>query len=139
MNKKFLIAWAVVFVAWFLGSYVVHGALLHDDYVKLTGIMRSDTDAQQYFPYMILAHALLSGSLVWIYSKGVQSADWFPQGLRFGVAIVLLTIAPTYLIYYAVQPMPGTLVAKQIAFDGVLLMLLGLLVAFLYRDRSRAD
>lgn len=139
MNKKFLIAWAVVFVAWFLGSFVVHGTLLHDDYGKLAGIMRTEQDAQQYFPYMILAHLLLAGSFVWIYSKGVQSADWFPQGLRFGVAVVLLTIAPTYLIYYAVQPMPGMLVTKQIAFDGVLLMLLGLLVAFLYRDRSRAD
>lgn len=139
MNRKFFIAWAAIFVAWFAGSFVVHGTLLHDDYGKLVGIMRPEKDAQQYFPYMILAHVLLSGSFVWIYSKGVQAADWFGQGLRFGIAIVLLTIAPTYLIYYVVQPMPGMLVTKQIAFDGVLLMLLGLLVAFLYRDKSRAD
>lgn len=139
MNRKFLVAWAVVFVAWFLGSWVVHGAMLYDDYGKLGGMMRTEQDAQAYFPYMLVAHLLLAGSLVWIYSKGVQPADWLGQGLRFGIAIVLLTIAPTYLIYYAVQPMPGTLVAKQIAFDGILVLLLGLLVAFLYRDRSRAD
>jgi hypothetical protein len=57
--------------------------------------------------------------------------------LRFGVTIALLTVVPTYLIYYAVQPMPGILVAKQIVFDGLLLLALGLVVAFLYRDAAR--
>ena len=28
MSKKFLIAWIVLFIAWFLGSFVVHGVLL---------------------------------------------------------------------------------------------------------------
>ncbi|HEX7770234.1 MAG TPA: hypothetical protein VF422_09415 [Dokdonella sp.] len=139
MNRRFFVAWAVVFVAWFLGSYAVHGAMLGEDYMKLGSMMRTPSDAQGYFPYMILAHVLLAGSFVWIYSKGVQSADWFGQGLRFGIAVVLLTIVPTYLIYYAVQPMPGMLVSKQIAFDGVLVLLLALLVAFLFRDRARAD
>jgi len=30
MSKKFFIAWIVIFVAWFAGSFVVHGQLLHD-------------------------------------------------------------------------------------------------------------
>jgi hypothetical protein len=30
MNKKFVVAWIVLFVAWFLGSFV-HGVLLHSD------------------------------------------------------------------------------------------------------------
>ena len=37
MNKTFFIAWVVIFVAWFAGSFVVHGTLLHDDYMKLSG------------------------------------------------------------------------------------------------------
>jgi hypothetical protein len=28
------------------------------------------------------------------------------QGVRFGVAVALLTIVPSYLIYFVVQPMP---------------------------------
>ena len=28
MNKSFALAWLVLFVAWFLGSFVVHGVLL---------------------------------------------------------------------------------------------------------------
>ena len=111
MNKRFLIAWAVLFVAWFAGSFVVHGMLLGDDYKALQGtLFRTEADSQKYFPWMILAHVLMSGAFVWIYAKGVESRDWFPQGLRYGVAIALLGIVPTYLIYFAVQPTPQALI-----------------------------
>jgi hypothetical protein len=138
MGKKFIIAWIVVFIVWFLGSFVVHGHLLHDDYMRLTNLFRSEADSQQFFPLMILAHVIMSGALVWIYSRGVEALPWLPQGLRFGVAIALLTVVPTYLIYYVVQPMPGATVVKQIVFDGILMLVLGAVVAFMYRAPSRA-
>lgn len=133
MNKKFFVAWIVIFIAWMAGSFVVHGVLLHDDYLKLSNLFRTEADSQNYLPLMLLAHVLLSGALVWIYSRGVEARDWLPQGLRFGIAILLLTIVPTYLIYYVVQPMPGATVVKQILFDGTLLMILCVITAFLYR------
>jgi len=134
MNKKFIIAWIVIFVAWMAGSFVVHGMLLHDDYVKPSNLFRPEADAQKYFPLMILAHVILAGALVWIYSRGVEATPWLPQGLRFGLAIALLTIVPTYIIYYVVQPMPSAVVIKQIVFDGILMLILGAIVAFVYRQ-----
>ena len=70
MNKRFFVAWAVVFVVWMVGSFVVHGVLLHADYAKLPNLFRPEVDAQQYFPLMILAHVIMAGALVWIYSRG---------------------------------------------------------------------
>ncbi len=35
------------------------------------------------------------------------------------------------MIYYVVQPSPGMLVVKQSIFDGALLVILGIVVAFL--------
>ena len=110
--NKFLMAWIVIFICWFAGSYAVHGVLLQDDYAKLTNLFRAPADAQPLFPLMILAHLMLSWALVWIYSRGTEAKPWLGQGLRFGVAVALLTIVPTYLIYYVVQPMPGAVVAK---------------------------
>ena len=136
MSKKFLIAWLAIFVVWMLGSFVVHGLLLHDDYAKLPALFRTEADAHAYFPWMIAAHAIMSGAFVWIYSRGVDDAPWMGQGLRFGIAVALLTVVPTYLIYYVVQPMPGMHVAKQIVFDGILILILGTIIAFLYRQRS---
>jgi hypothetical protein len=134
MNKKFIIAWIVLFVAWLLGSFLVHGVLLHSDYLQLANLFRSESDSQRHFPLMILAHVMLAGAFVWIYARGVESKPWLAQGLRFGVAIALLTIVPTYIIYFVVQPMPATVVVKQIIFDGILTLILGAIVAWLYRD-----
>ena len=137
MNKRFFVAWVVIFVAWMAGSFVVHGVLLHDDYAKLSGLFRAEADAQTYFPLMILAHVILAGAFVWIYSRGVEARPWLPQGIRFGLAIAALTIVPTYIIYYVVQPMPGLTVAKQIVFDGILVVILGVIAAFMYRERAK--
>jgi hypothetical protein len=133
MNKSFFIGWIVIFVAWMVGSFLVHGTLLHDDYMQLPNLFRPEEEAQKYMPLMILAHVILSGAFVWIYSRGISPASWLGQGVRFGVAVALLTIVPTYIIYYVVQPLPSSLVVKQIIFDGILLVVLGVIVAFVYR------
>jgi hypothetical protein len=135
MNGKFIVAWIVLFVAWFIGSFIVHGVLLHPDYMQLTNLFRTEGDAQKYFPLMLLAHVLLSGAFVWIYARGVEAKPWMAQGVRFGVAVALLTIVPTYMIYFVVQPMPGNVVVKQIVFDGILMVILGMIAAWLYRDK----
>lgn len=137
MNKKFFIAWAVVFVVWMAGSFVVHGLLLHADYAKLPQLFRPEAEAQQYFPLMILAHVIMAGAFTWIYARGVEAKPWLGQGLRYGAAIALLTVVPWYMIYYVVQPMPGVHVVKQIVFDGILVLILGAVVAFLYRGDVR--
>ena len=136
MNKKLIIAWIVLFVAWFMGSFVVHGLLLSSDYMQLTNLFRTEGDQQKYFPLMILAHLILSGAFVWIYARGVEAKPWLAQGVRFGVAVALLTTVPTYMIYFVVQPMPEGLVIKQIVFDGVLMIILGTIVAWLYRNAA---
>ena len=134
MNKKFFVAWLVLFVAWFLGSFLVHGTLLRSDYMQLTTLFRTEAESQPYFPLMILAHLMLSGAFVWIYARGVESKPWLGQGVRFGIAVAFLTTIPTYTIYYVVQPMPAHVVLKQIIFDGALMVILGVIVAWLYRD-----
>jgi hypothetical protein len=135
MDKRFLVAWIIVFVVWMVGSFLVHGALLAPGYRGVPELFRADADAQRHFPFMLLAHVIMAGALVWIYARGVEDAPWTGQGLRFGLAVALLTAVPWYLIYYAVQPMPGTIVARQIVYDTVLTLLLGLVVAYLYRGK----
>jgi hypothetical protein len=136
MNKKFFIAWIVLFVAWMLGSLVVHGMLLRPDYMQLTNLFRSEAGGQSYFPLMLLAHVILSGAFAWIYARGVEAKPWLPQGIRFGIAVALLTSVPTYIIYFVVQPMPGNVVVKQIIFESILMVILGTLIAWLYRDKT---
>jgi hypothetical protein len=136
MNRRFLLAWLVVFIGWMGGSFLVHGTLLYDDYARLPHLFRPEAEAQRYFPIMVLAHLILAGAFVWIYSRGMENRPWMPQGARFGLAVALLTVVPTYLIYYVVQPMPGGMVARQILYDTILIVLLGMLAAYVYRTSS---
>jgi len=136
MNKKLIIAWVVLFVAWFLGSFIVHGVLLRPDYMQLSNLYRPEADEQKYFPLMVLAHVIMSGAFAWIYARGVEARPWMAQGVRFGVAVALLSVVPGYLIYFVVQPLPGSLVIKQIVFDGILMVILGTIAAWLYRDQA---
>lgn len=133
MNRKLLLAWLVVFIAWMAGSMIVHGTLLHDEYAQLPNLFRPEADAQRLLHLMILAHVMLAGAFVWIYSRGVESSPWLNQGLRFGLAVAFLTVIPTYIIYYVVQPIPASMAVKQIVFDTILILLLGALTAFLIR------
>lgn len=133
MNKKFVIAWVVLFIAYMAGSFVVHATLLHSEYMQLSSLFRTEADQQRFFPLMLLAHVLFAGAFVWIYARGVEAKPWVEQGIRYGIAVALLCIVPTYLIYFAVQPMPQALVIKQIIFDSVVMVILGIIVAWLYR------
>lgn len=135
MNKKFIVAWIVLFVLWLLGDFLIHGVLLHADYAQLPNLYRPEADAQRYFPFMLLAHLIMAGAFVWIFARGVEAKPWLAQGVRFGIAVALLAVAPIYLIYYAVQPLPSGLVVRQILCDGVLTVLLGVVAAWLYRAR----
>jgi hypothetical protein len=136
MKGKFVPAWISVFLVWMAGSFVVHGVLLHEAYGRLPNLFRPEADAQRYFPLMILAHVIMAGAFVWIYSRGIEAKPWLSQGVRFGVAVALLGVVPMYMVYYVVQPMPGSLVIRQMVFDGVLTVILGVVAAFYYRSAA---
>jgi hypothetical protein len=138
VNKKFVIAWVAVFIAWMIGSFIVHAQLLHADYLALGPLFRQEADQGAFLPIMLVAHVIMAGAFAWIYARGVEAKPWVTQGLRYGLAVALLAIVPTYLIYYCVQPLPLILVEKQIAFDGTLLLVLGVVVAWVYRGNSPA-
>ena len=134
MNKQFIISSVVMFVATMLTGFVVHAFLLAPDYSALPNLYRSAEDSEKYFHFMLLAHVLMGIGLTWVYRMGRDNTPWMGQGIRFGLAIVVLMTVPMYMIYYAVQPMPEMLAVKQILFDTVAMLVLGLLVAFMNRN-----
>ena len=136
MNKKFLVAWLVLFVLYMAGGILIHGILLEADY-EATGLMRPHGEVDKMMPLMVLAHVLMAGAFTWIYARGVENKPWLGQGLRYGLAIALLAVIPVYIIYYVVQPTPGDLAARQIVYDTVMTLILGAAVAFLYRGQGR--
>jgi hypothetical protein len=132
MDKRFWISAVVMFVLSLALGFVVHAALLGSEYASLTNLFRPAADRQAYFPWMLAAYALFALGFTWIYRKGLEAGKPFlGQGVRYGIAIAVLAVIPTYLIYYAVQPMPGALVAKQIVYELIAMVIMGIVVAWI--------
>ena len=130
---KFWLSAFVMFVMTFLLSWVVHGFLLHGEYVKMLSWMRKPEDTHSLMPWMLLAHALFGLAFTWIYLQGRADRPWLAQGIRYGIAIAVLALAPIYLIYHVVTPVPLFVAFKQIAFDSGRVVLMGIVLAWLNR------
>ena len=135
---KFAISAAAMAVMSLMLGFVVHVALLGADYAKMTGLFRTEQDQQGYFGWMLLAHILIGIGFAWVYLKGREDKPWLAQGVRFGLAVAVLATIPTYLIYYAVEPIPGAVVAKQIIFDTIVVVLMGIVCAWINRSHAAA-
>jgi glycopeptide antibiotics resistance protein len=133
MDRKFWISAAVMFVMAMVLSYVVHGVLLQADYLKLGAAMRPPAEAQARFAYFVIAYISMAVAFTWIYLKGRENKPWLMQGARYGVAVVLLTILPFYLIYHVVTPVPLDLAIKQIVYEGIAVVLMGVVLAWINR------
>jgi len=132
MGRKCIVSAVVMFImAWAL-SFLVHGVLLGADYAAVGG-MRPPEEAQKLLYFIILAQALFGIAFAWIYYQGKEDKPWLAQGLRYGVAIACLTVIPTYLIYHVVTPVPFALALKQIVYDTVRILLMGVVLAWINR------
>jgi hypothetical protein len=132
MKAKCIISAVVMFIiAWGL-SFVVHGLLLGGDYAATPG-MRPPAEAEKIIGWLILAQAFFGVAFAWIYVQGKEDKPWLAQGIRFGIAVAFLTVIPTYLIYHVVTPVPFALALKQIVFDTIRLVLMGVVLAWINR------
>jgi hypothetical protein len=136
MTAKFWISAAVMFVMAFGLSWGVHGGLLHADYMKMLSWMRKPEDTHALMPWMLLAHAVFALGFTWVYLQGREDKPWLAQGMRYGFAVACLAIVPVYLIYHVVTPVPLNVAFKQIVFDTVRVVLMGIVLAWINRGAT---
>jgi hypothetical protein len=128
---KWIVRAIVVFITANVMGFLGHGLWLHPYYMTLTSMMRGEQDQQRYYPWLLLGFLFYSFALVWIYAQGNSGKAWLGQGVRFGVAVWALASVPTYLINYSVAPWPGGIIARQIGWDLVASLVVGIVIAAL--------
>lgn len=136
MGQRFWISGIVAAVLFCLLGFVVHETILHSEYAQLSNIFRPVDDAFARMPVMMFAYLLMGFAFAWIYRQGVTAgASWVLQGIRYGLAIALVSAVPMYLIYYAIQPWPAMLVVKQIVLQTIAIVIVGIVVAWINRPK----
>lgn len=136
MNKRFWVCGLVVAMAALLLGFLVHGVLLRSDYLAHASLYRSQPEANARFGWIIAAYLLIGFSMTWLYRRLHDANEVeFGTGLRFGIAIALVSFIPWHLLAYVGQPLPLSLMLRQVAFDTVAMAMLGLLLAWLRPGR----
>ena len=131
--KKMGLTIIVVFLVFTVLNFVVHGVLLAPVYQQTPHLLRAEQDANQHMLFMLLGFLVFSVAFVWIYARGLEAKPWLGQGLRYGLAVWLIASVSRYLIYFAIQPWSGAVVALQIGLELIMMILLGVTTAALYR------
>jgi hypothetical protein len=130
-TKRFIGTCAAAFVVSQILAIAIHGFILRSDYLPFYGTLLRRMDGGDQWQALLLpvAHLSFVIALVWVYSRLSLGGSWIRQGLAIGVAGFFLGQAPLWLLWYAEQPWPGTLVVKQLVLELVAALIVGMVVA----------
>ena len=120
---RIVVALGVIGVVLLATDFVIHQVLLTRDYAATADLWRDPAEASRYMPWMIIGQLLGAVTFTILYALGFARDNSWKRGLAFGV-LMALAWQSTNLIYYAVQPIPPTLVVKWLVtglFQGALL------------------
>ena len=130
-TKKLVLTIIVIFVVANITGFLIHALLLAPDYMAVKEHYRAE--GQEKMIFICLAYLAFAIGSVIVYAKGLEAKPWLGQGIRFGILMWLVLAVPSFLIAYAVQPVPMMLMVKQVLFEGLDKILLGVITAALYR------
>jgi hypothetical protein len=130
-TPRTILAIVVIFVLSCAFGTVIHGMLLQNDYASVASLYRTAQDTR--FLLIFVGYLAFAIGSVWMYAHGVEDKPWVAQGVRFGIAVWLVLAVPSFLIAYAVQPLPESLLWKQLAFEFVNKIILGIATAAIVR------
>ena len=136
---KFFLASLAVFIASSLFNFAIHGFILQSEYGLIPGYCAIWRIRQSHTVFLILSFLIFSPAFVWMYSRGVSSAHWVGQGVRYAIAIWFIATVSRYLTYYAIQPWSAVTVLRQIVYELPMMIVLGLIVAWFYRHSPLRD
>ena len=116
-------------------AIVIHGFILAADYAPFYGTLLRDQTGDPVWQALLLpvSHLCLISGLVWIYGRLSIDGSQTARGLKLGVIAWLVGQAPMWLLWYAEQPWPDALVAKQLGLELVASLMIGLTIAFVSR------
>ena len=129
--KRLVLTIIVIFVVANFTGFFIHAIWMKADYMQVANLYRPE--GQEKMVFIFLAYLSFAIGSVLVYARGVENKPWLGQGVRFGILIWLVMAVPSFFIAYAVQPIPAILMAKQVVYEGVDKILLGIITAALYR------
>jgi len=122
-------------------AIAIHGFILAADYEPYRGTLLRDFQGGPGWQSLLLpvAHLCFISGLVWIYGRLSLDGSLTARGLKLGLIAWLVGQAPLWLIWYAEQPWPDSLILKQLGLELLSSLAIGLTIAVVSRLPARRD
>lgn len=128
--KRFIIASAVVYVAFQAMEFVVNNIILVNQYEALTSLLRPDMASKMWIMY--LTGLLVAFLFTYIFIKG-REGKGLVEGIRYGLIIWAFVAIPMSFGFWGMLPIPFKLALWWIVFSLIEYVVAGILVAAIYK------
>lgn len=138
--KRLVAATVVAFLVSQILAIAVHGVILAEDYAPFYGTLLRPMPVQAEWRMLLLplAHLCFVAALVWVYGRLRLQGSAVARGLKIGMLGWIIGQLPLWLLWYAEQPWPDSLVVKQLGLELVSSLIVGLTIAAIARPRAEA-
>jgi hypothetical protein len=135
------LAVAAAFVAVQVLAVIAHGVILSADYEPFEGSLLRAAGGDQppwQMVFLPVAHLVYVSMMVWLYARLHVEGSLVVRGVTLGLVSWLMSQVPLWLIWYAQQPWPGSLLVKQLGLELVAMIVVGTVIAAVARTGERA-
>ena len=123
-------------------AVVIHGFVLSADYEPFEGTLlrASGTGTPPWqMVFLPVVHLSLIAPLVWVYGRLQLRGSTTVRGLKLGVLGWAMGQLPVWLLWFAQQPWPGDLVLKQLGWELLASLAIGITIAAVARLPAPAE
>ena len=126
-TKRRIAAVVAVFLTAQVFAILIHGFILARDYAPFYGRLLRPMSDNPGWPVLMLpaSHLAMSIAFVALLERTLRAGPVLPQAIRFGVLAYLLGPVPMYLLWFAEQPWPSSLLVKQLPLELITFLILG--------------
>lgn len=135
-TKRIVLATLAAFVVSQVLAGYIHGFILDADYGPYYGTLLRSGDEAWQFIFLPVAHLSFIIGLMWVYTHAPMKGSAARQGVFLGILAWMMGQVPVWLIWYAEQPWPDSLIVKQLGLELISSMLIGLTITFTAPQRA---
>jgi hypothetical protein len=138
MNKRFWMAFGVCYVVGQVMGFLINGVLLAPSYQAQASVWRPEAEMNELMWVFFLTSGVAIFLFCYIFTKGYENKG-LVEGLRYGALVGLLLTVPMAFDSHVVYPLPLTLSFKWFLTGMAYWLVLGAVLAKLYRpDTAKA-
>lgn len=136
-TKKFIIAFAVVFVILEVTNYIIYMGILGSAFLNdmYKNVFRTEEDMNSKMWIMFLMDLIWSCFFVFFFVKGYENKGWM-EGLRFGVYIGIFYMFVASFQFYAMFPLEFGLVIQMFIYSFIQAVILGIAASLIYKPKA---